>query len=159
MANSNTANTRHRLRDSMRVAHPAPNHAPTRLPAYSVTITSHRWNTLASGIVPALSGNDAATTIRPVALLMMMAGRAEKPKTPMRRGSRNSAPPRPISPPNVPTASPLPKTVPLFLTGLGKGRSIALSRRKYEPVFLEYLPCFRRAQEIDILARTHLVFS
>src|SRR5689334_3680622 len=43
-----------------------------------------------------------------MALLRMTACNAAKRKTPMRRGSRNSAPPRPMSPPNAPITAPPP---------------------------------------------------
>ena len=54
-------------------------------------------------------GKAVATTTRLMALLRMTASNATNLKTPISSGSRNSAPPSPISPPSAPMIAPPPK--------------------------------------------------
>jgi hypothetical protein len=49
------------------------------------------------------AGSAVRTTIRLIALFMITAWRARNPNTPISSGSRNSAPPRPMSPPRTST--------------------------------------------------------
>jgi hypothetical protein len=77
-------------------------------------MTSQRWRRLAKGMTVVRKGSDEATTTRLIALLRITAWSAPKPNTLISNGSRNSAPPRPMRPPKIPTAAPLPKTVSEF---------------------------------------------
>jgi hypothetical protein len=49
------------------------------------------------------AGSAVRTTIRLIALFMITAWRVRNPNTPISSGSRNSAPPRPMSPPRTST--------------------------------------------------------
>ncbi|KFC64885.1 hypothetical protein FG93_05175 [Bosea sp. LC85] len=62
--------------------------------------------TSVAGTVPARKGRADATTTRLIALLRMTASSAPNRNAPISKGRRNSAPPSPISPPNVPMRAP-----------------------------------------------------
>lgn len=65
--------------------------------------------TLARGTAAARNGKAKATTTRLIALLRITAWSAAKRNAPINSGNRNSAPPRPISPPIAPMIAPPPK--------------------------------------------------
>ena len=96
MKTSKMASTRYRVADAIRVAHDAPSHAPTRLPASRLTTATHSSATADRGTAPRRAGMAATTTTRLIALFTMTAARAANPNTVRSRGRRNSAPPRPI---------------------------------------------------------------
>jgi hypothetical protein len=64
------------------------------------------------GTVPVRNGSAEPTTIRLMALLRITASSGENINIPIRSGSRNSAPPSPIRPPNIPIAVPARNPLP-----------------------------------------------
>jgi hypothetical protein len=105
---SSTAITRYSVSDLRRVAHPAPNQAPARLPPSRFTMIGQCDPISEKGTVLARNDSAVATTTRLVALFRMTASSPRKRNRLMSRGSRNSAPPRPIKPPSVPMRVPDP---------------------------------------------------
>ena len=103
--------TRYRVCEASFVAHPAPNHAPRRLPASKLTMTDQCAATDANGTAAARNGRAEATTIKLMALLRITAWRAGNRNAPISSGKRNSAPPRPIRPPSAPMTAPPAKAV------------------------------------------------
>src|SRR5271170_7411161 len=98
----------------MRVAQPAPNHAPIKLPASRLTMIGQCAATLAKGTADARKGNAEATTTRLIALLRITACSAANRNAPISSGNRNSAPPSPINPPSAPITAPPPKAAGLL---------------------------------------------
>ena len=110
---SSTANTRYRVASRARAAHDAPTHAPATLPI-SRLATTPRWPTTSlAGTTRSRAGTATSTTNRLIALFTITASRATNPKIPINSGSRNSAPPRPTSPPTTPTAAPAANARPI----------------------------------------------
>ena len=107
ISTSKHARTRYNVPDRIRVAHVAPSHAPTRLPANRFSATVQRPATVPSGTLNRRAGSAVTTTIRLNALFTITACRAASPNTPSSSGSRNSAPPRPTFPPTTPITAPL----------------------------------------------------
>ena len=103
------AMTRYSVCDAILVAHPAPHHAPKRLPAKRLTMIVQCAAMTEKGTVAARNGNADVTTTRLMALLRITACKAANRKTPISSGNRNSAPPRPIRPPRAPIIAPLAK--------------------------------------------------
>ena len=95
-----------------RIAHPAPNQAPRRLPASRLRMTVQCPATSANGTTPARNGSALATTTRLIALFRITASSAGKENNPTRSGRRNSAPPSPIRPPSMPMMPPAPNATP-----------------------------------------------
>ncbi len=106
IATNSMAMVRRSVPACSRVAIPAPTHAPTRLPARIFTTMNQLAATLSHGTASARNGSAEATTTKLRTLFKTTACNAGNPKARMRSGSRNSAPPNPISPPNEPTAAP-----------------------------------------------------
>src|SRR5277367_5697878 len=98
----------------MRVAQPAPNQAPIRLPASRLTMIGQCAATLANGTADARKGSAEATTTRLIALLRITACSAANRNAPISSGNRNSAPPSPINPPSAPITAPPPKAAGLL---------------------------------------------
>ncbi len=97
---------RNRVLDLSFVAQFAPIHAPSRLPARRLMTIWPYGASSANGTLMRQAGRAVMTTMRLIALFMMMACNAANPKTLMRSGNRNSASPRPIIPPSTPTRAP-----------------------------------------------------
>ncbi|MDD4927613.1 MAG: hypothetical protein PHF58_14060, partial [Methylotenera sp.] len=96
--------------DFIRVAHPAPVQAPIKLPDSKISTTDQWFSKFSKGMTLILNGKALVTTIKLMALLRMIASSAKKPNKLMSSGKRNSAPPSPINPPNIPMSAPIPKT-------------------------------------------------
>ena len=89
----------YKVYDSILVAHPAPTHAPNKLPDKSVTKICQYSRIWLYEMIFARNGKAVVTTIKLNALLRIMASSAPKPNKPINSGSLNSAPPKLISPP------------------------------------------------------------
>jgi hypothetical protein len=70
--------------------------------------------TVTKGTAAARNGKAEATTTRLIALLRITACSATNRNAPIRSGYRNSAPPKPISPPSAPIIGPPPKAAGLL---------------------------------------------
>lgn len=106
MSTSRTAMIRRSRTGSTIVAELAPIQAPSRLPVKRFATTHQSARTAFQGTDTARNGSADATTTRLMALFMITASRGGNAKNPRSSGSRNSAPPRPISPPRAPIRSP-----------------------------------------------------
>lgn len=131
------AMTRWSVCDFIFVAQPAPNHAPSRLPASRLTTVTQFAAMRLKGTVAVRNGKADATTIRLMALFRMTASRAAKWKAPISNGKRNSAPPNPIKPLSAPIIAPplnaawAPRDTGFTAVGVGMASHTSTVRPRY----------------------------
>ena len=88
------------------VSSPAPIHAAMTPPVRRPNISTRKSNAFVEPRKPSLATAEIANVARLISRLMRTALCANNANTPIKIGRRNSAPPRPISPPSMATAAP-----------------------------------------------------